>query len=391
MMPLEDILVLDLSRAGPGPYATMLLADFGARVIRVEDTQEGDPLRHLYHVGGVGAGHLVFNRNKESLGLNLKEPRGREIFLKLARRADVLLESFRPGVMDRLGVGYQEVQALNPGIIYCAISGYGQDGPYRQRPGHDLNYISLAGMLGIIGQPGGPPVIPGVQIGDAAGGMFAALGILLSLRARERTGRGQFVDISMLDGVVSWLFEPLIKFLATGNSPRPGEERLSGGIPAYNIYRTRDDRYITLGILEPHLWRNLCQVLGKEDLLEYQFAEGPKGARAREELAAIFASRTLEEWGKMLEGADVCWAPVNTFQETFADPQVRQRELLVEVDHPIAGKMQQLGIPLKLSETPGALRRPAPAHGEHTLDILGELGCSQQEAQQLKEDGIIAF
>lgn len=391
MMALFGITVLDISRVGPGPYATMLLADFGARVIKIEDAQEGDALRHMYHIGGVGAGHLSFNRNKESVGINLKEPRGREVFLKLAAEADAVLESFRPGVMDRLGVGYKDVSAVNPKAIYCAISGYGQDGPYRLRPGHDLNYISLAGALGITGEPDGRPVIPGFQVGDAAGGMFAAFGILLALQAREKTGEGQYIDVSVMDGVAHWLFEPLIKFIATGRSPRPGEERLSGGIPAYNVYSTRDNRYITLGILEPHLWRNLCALLGREDLLDSQFTEGDAGTWAKEELAGIFARHTLKEWEEKLNKADVCWAPVMTFQETFDDPQVRHRQLLQELDHPVAGKIRVLGMPIKLSGTPGTLRSPAPAHGEQTQSILQDLGYSQDETRELRESGVVAF
>ncbi len=391
MMALEGILVLDVGRVGPGPYAGMLLADFGARVIKVEDALEGDHLRHLYHIGGIGAGHLIYNRNKESIGVNLKDPRGREIFMKLAQKADVVLESFRPGVVDRLGVGYQDVQVMNPGVIYCSISGYGQDGPYRDRPGHDLNYISIGGALGITGQPGGPPVIPGFPYCDASGGMFAVLGVLLALQARQRTGQGQFIDVSMMDGAVHWLFEPLIKFLSTGCSPLPGEERLSGAIAAYNVYRTKDGRYLSIGILEPHIWSNFCLLLGRPDLLDCQFDDGEAGARAKQYLAEVFAGHTLQEWEERLEGADVCWAPVKTFEETFDDPQVRHRELLVEQDHPVLGKIKVLGLPFKMSSTPGAVRKPAPAHGEDTLAILQGLGYHRQEAQELRAAAVVAF
>ncbi len=391
MMALDGILVLDVSRVGPGPYATMLLADFGARVIKVEDARQGDDIRHLYHINGIGAGHLVFNRNKESIGLNLKDPRGRQIFLDLAEKADVVLESFRPGVMDRLGVGYKDVQKVNPEVIYCSISGYGQDGPYRLRPGHDINYASVAGMQGMTGMPDGTPVIPGFQIGDASGGMFAVLGTLLALQARARTGKGQYLDVSMMDGTLHWLFEPLFQYLAAGHSPQPGVERLSGGIPSYNIYRTKDGKYISLGILEPHFWRNFCQLLEREDLLEHQSARGQAGDAARAEIAAIFETRTLEEWTQKLEGAEVCWASVTDLDGTFDDPQVRHRQLLVDDYHPVAGKIRQLGMPIKLTDTPGTIRKPAPAHGEHTVALMKELGRTHQEAEALRDAGVVTF
>ncbi len=391
MMALDGITVLDLSRVGPGPYATMLMADFGARVIKVEDARQGDDIRHLFHVNGIGAGHLVFNRNKESIGLNLKDPRGRAVFLELAEKADVVLESFRPGVVDRLGVGYEDIKAINPRVIYCSISGYGQDGPYRLRPGHDINYISVAGLLGMTGLPDGTPVMPGFQVGDASGGMFAALGTLLALRAREGSGTGQYLDVSMMDGSLHWLFEPFFKYLASGTSPRPGSERLSGGIPSYNIYRTKDGRHISLGILEPHFWRNLCELLQREDLLEYQSVVGEKAAYAKAELAAIFAARTLDEWREKLDGVEVCWAPVSTFDEAFDDPQVQHRGLLIEDSHPVAGKIRQLGMPIRLSGTPGEVGGPAPAHGEHTVAIMAELGHTPEEAHALRHDGVLAF
>lgn len=376
---------------GPGPYATMLLADFGARVIKVEDAEHGDPTRQDYRINGTGAGHLIFNRNKESIGVNLKDPAGREIFLKLAETADVILESFRPGVMDRLGIGYERIRSVKPDIVYCAISGYGQDGPYRLRPGHDLNYISLAGVQGIIGKPDGSPVIPGVQIADASAGMLAALGVLLALRVKEQTGEGQFVDISLMDAAIQCLFDPLTKFVASGKSPLPGVERLSGGMPAYNIYRTRDGRSISLGILEPHFWANLCRLVDREDLLDFPFVDGEEGSRVTAELAAIFANHTLEEWKVKLEETDICWAPVNTFEEVVSDPQVRHRGILSEESHPLAGKMIQLGTPIGLSVTPGGVRKPAPAHGEQTLDILASLGYSEQAARELRTRKVIFF
>src|SRR6185436_18722250 len=273
MRPLDGIKVLDLTRLLPGAVATMMLGDFGADVLKIEEPGTGDPARHSRAgIKQPGAYFLVTNRNKRSLTLNLKTAAGQEIFLKLAQQADVVIESFRPGVMERLGVGYEILQQHNPRLIYCAITGYGQEGPYRTKPGHDVNYISTAGVLSVIGAKDGPPLIPGVQLADLAGGsLHAVIGVLLALQARERTGAGQMVDVSMMDGVLSLLYVPFASYLANGAAPLRGNEGLSGKYACYQLYETKDGRYLSLGALEPKFWEHACRVLGREDFIARQF------------------------------------------------------------------------------------------------------------------------
>ncbi|MFQ6057474.1 MAG: CaiB/BaiF CoA transferase family protein [Anaerolineae bacterium] len=382
--PLEGITVLDLSRLLPGPFCSLLLADLGAQVIKVEDPAGGDYLRWMEpFINGESAPFLALNRNKKSLALNLKSERGREIFLRLAEKADVVLEGFRPGTVERLGAGYETVRAVNPSIVYCSLTGYGQDGPYRQRAGHDVNYLALAGVLGLTGPKDGPPVIPAVQIADLSGGMYAALGILAALWARERTGQGQYVDVAMLDGVISWLVLLAAQHFA-GFMPGRGDWLLSGGVPCYNVYQTRDGSYMALGALEPKFWAAFCQGVGREDLIPRQF-----DAQATAEMQAIFRGRTREAWVAFAQEVDCCLEPVLGLDEVFAHPQVAQREMRVQVEHPRLGRMAQLGLPLKFSATPGSIRSPAPRLGEHTAEILESLGYEQGEIQALREAGVV--
>jgi crotonobetainyl-CoA:carnitine CoA-transferase CaiB-like acyl-CoA transferase len=393
MRPLEGIKILDLTRLLPGPYGTMLLGDLGAEVIKVEEPERGDYARwNPPQINGVGSRHLLLNRNKKSLTLNLKVPEGKAVLRRMVEQgADVLIEQFRPGVMERLGVGYRDLEKINPRIIYCSLTGYGQDGPYRDLAGHDLNYIGIAGVLGLTGQKGGSPVIPGIQIADLiGGGLYAVIGILSALMARQKTGRGQYVDISMLDGVVSLLPDSAALYFAEGKAPRAGERRLGGGLPQYQVYQTQDGKYLAVGALEEKFWANLCRLIGKPEWDEQIPREGePRCEEIQKELARIFQTKTRKEWLGLLMNEDTCVSAVQSLDEVFEDPHVRSRQMLVETTHPKAGRVRQIGVPIKFSETPGEIRRPAPEIGEHTEEILGQLGYASEEIDRLRRTGVI--
>jgi len=392
---LADVKVLDLSRLLPGGFCSLLLADFGADVLKVEDTGMGDYIRWSppYHEGAEdtakSALFLALNRGKRSMRLDLKSEAGREVLLRLAREHDVLLESFRPGVMERLGVGYERLRDENPQLVYCAISGYGQDGPYTGRSGHDMNYLGLNGLLGLTGDAGGPPVQPGGQIADLGGGaLMAAFGILAALRERDRSGEGQLVDVSMFDGSLSWLALVAAKYLADGGVPRRGEPELSGGLVCYRPYACRDG-WVTLGALEPKFWQAWCRGVGREDLVEKQF-ERP-GSDAHAEVERIFLERTRDEWQAFASEHDCCLEPVLDLDEALDSELVKAREMVVKLDQPgAASPVSLLGVPVKLSRTPGAPAGPGPALGEHTTDVLSSLGYSAEEIDSLLESGAAA-
>jgi len=389
--PLTGMKILDLSRLLPGPYCSLMLGDLGADVLKIEDPKLGDYMRWWGpRVNKQSAFFLMVNRNKKSMKLNLKTDWGRDIFFRLVRQHDVLLEGFRPGVMERLGLGYEALKEENPGLIYCAITGYGHTGPYRDRAGHDLNYLSLAGVLGTIGPKGGPPVIPGVQIADIGGGaMLAALGILAAYIARQETGKGQFIDVSMLDGSFAWLTVPLGKTLADGEDPKPGDSFLTGRYACYRIYETKDGRYMGLGALEPQFWEAFCKLVNREDLVGYQFAEGEKQTHLISEVSGIFKEKTRQEWIGFLKDTDCCCEPVNSVSEALMDSQLLAREMILEADHPTEGRLKQIGIPVKFSETPGSLRLAPPNHGEHTQEILKGLGYEDGEISDMEKEGVI--
>ncbi|MCC7103845.1 MAG: CoA transferase [Chloroflexi bacterium] len=388
MSALAGLRVLDLTSLLPGPLATMILADFGADVIKVERPGMGDPSRTTQPlVDGISPRHAMLNRNKRAVTLNLKHPEGRSVFLDLVRTADVLLEGFRPGVMERLGLGYETLREVNPRLVYCAISGYGTSGPYRDDAGHDLNYLSLSGMLAMSGSE--PPAMPPTQIADVAGGSLpAVVGILLAVLARQHTGLGQRVDISMFDGAFSLLVEALAYEVA-GQIARRGQTRLTGRYPCYNLYPTRDGKHLAVGALERKFWENLCAVLGRPDLLERQFAEGHEGEAAITSLRATFQERTRDEWTALCDGKDTCCTPVLEVAEAFDSAQVRERGLLVRVDHLEAGSLLQLASPVQLGSTPACYDRLAPSLGQDTDAILEELGCSPERIATLKADGAV--
>jgi crotonobetainyl-CoA:carnitine CoA-transferase CaiB-like acyl-CoA transferase len=395
-LPLEGLRVLDLTRLLPGGFCSLMLADFGADVVKVEDTGAGDYVRWAPPVysgvdsSAASALFLSLNRGKRSIRIDLKSPSGKDVLLRLVRNADVLLESFRPGVMDRLGVGYERLSQENPGLVYCAITGYGQDGPGRERSGHDLNYLGLNGILGLSGEVGGPPVSSAAQIADLGGGaLMAVAGTLIALRERDRSGQGQLVDCSMFDGSLSFLVMLAAEMLAGGPTPRRGELRLAGGLACYRPYACADG-YVTLGALEPKFWSAFCRGVGREDLLERAF--DPPGSETHAALRAIFAERTREEWRAFAAEHDCCLEPVLDLDEALDGDLVAAREMVVELDQPGADRpVRLLGLPFKLSRTPGDPKRaPGPALGEHTRDVLGEAGYTRAEIDALLEAGAVA-
>jgi crotonobetainyl-CoA:carnitine CoA-transferase CaiB-like acyl-CoA transferase len=355
-------------------------------VIKVEEPVRGDYIRWSPPmVGGESAAHRALNRGKRSITLNLKAPEGADLLNRLARGADVLVESFRPGVLDRLGVGFEVLADENPRLVYCAITGYGQDGPYRDRAGHDINYVGYGGVLSLTGPPGGDPVLPGVQVGDlGGGGMLAALGIVAALMARSGTGRGRFVDVSMLDGVLSWLPVQAAGYLATGEVPGPGATPLTGALACYRLYRTGDGRHLTVGALEPRFWQALCEALDCPDLVDDQYGPSERQAEMASRLQAIFLERGRDDWLQAL-GETPCVGPVNDLAEALADPQVRHRGMVAEV----AGAAIGPGSPLKFAgQSPGRLR-PAPGLGEHTAEVLARVGLGEDELSELRARGVL--
>jgi len=372
--PLRNLKLLDLSRQLPGPFCSMMLADLGVDVLVVASPK--DPM---------GLGMPIVQRNKRHMTLNLKDERGLDIFRKLVADADIVLEGFRPGVTTRLGIDYDAVAAINPRAIYCSISGYGQDGPYRDKVGHDLNYLGYSGVLGVSGAAGGPPQVMPVQVADIGGGaLMAVVGILAALAAREHTGRGQFVDISMMDGSVIWNAFHQLMFFVTGQEPARGRTQLTGHNPCYAVYETKDGKYVTVGALEPHFWANLCNHLGVPELIADQFAEGAR----REEMFAIlrekFLAKTRDEWVAEFEPIDICFGPVNSIEEAFHDPQIQARNLI----HKIAN-LTLVGSPVKLSDTPTAVPSAPPKFGEHTDATLRGLGMDQAAIDALRGDGVV--
>jgi alpha-methylacyl-CoA racemase len=391
---LGGVRVLDLSRLLPGGFCSLLMADLGAEVLKVEDTGMGDYVRWAepkYEGADQSADSALFlslNRGKRSIRINLKEERGREVLLRLAREYDVLLESFRPGVLDRLGVGYERLREENPGLVYCAISGYGQDGPYRDRSGHDMNYLGLIGMLGLTGEPDGPPVQPAGQIADIGGGaLMAAFGILAALRERDRSGEGQLVDVSMADGALSWLAMVAGRYFCDGHVPERGKLELAGGLICYRPYECKDG-WVSLGALEPKFWTNWCNGVGRPDLVEKQFE--PPGSKVHEEVQGIFKDRSRDDWQRFASDYDCCLEPVLDLDEALESELVQAREMVVELDQPGTDGVKQLGVPVKLSRTPGGPDAPGPVLGEHTREVLAGLGYSESDVGELEESGAVA-
>lgn len=392
MMALEGITILDRSQMGPGPYCTMLLADMGADVIRVDPGGGRSAESRFPFPPGEEDRMRAYDaeeRNKRSIILDLRVEGARQVYYRLAERADVILEQSRPGAPERLGVGYDAIKEKNPRIVYCAITGYGQTGPYRDLVGHDINYISIGGALGIMGPEAGPPAIPSNIVADyAAGGMMAAIGILSALMARQKTGRGQFVDISMTDGVLSMMHVMASMYFITGMAPQRGKDMLTGGVPFYNVYETKDGKYISVGAIESWFYQNLCSLLGRDDLAASQWSL-EKIEETASTFRQLFLTKTRDEWVALMKQKDTCTAPVYSMDEVLSDPQIVDRGMVVELDHPRVGKVKQVGIPIRLSETPGTIRRFPPRRGEHTEEVLLELGYDQEFIDGLKAEGAI--
>jgi crotonobetainyl-CoA:carnitine CoA-transferase CaiB-like acyl-CoA transferase len=388
--PLAGVRVLDLTRLLPGGYATLLMADMGADVVKVEEPGKGDYIRWTPPlVGEFSSGHIALNRNKRSVSLNLKTDEGKELLLRLVDRFDVLIESFRPGVMDRLGLGWSTLRETNPSLVYCAITGYGQDGPRAQEAGHDVNYAAYAGMLSIVGEEDGRPVIPGVQVGDlAGGGMASVIAILAALHRRHETGRGDFCDIAMSDGIVSWLSIHASEFFASGEVPHREQMHLSGRYPCYRIYPASDG-WLSVGALEPQFWAALCETIDRPDLAGDAFALGDRRDEVIGELTTVFAAKTRAQWMESFRGRDVCVAPVNNFEEAFADDQLAHREMAVEVDLPDGSSIRQVGNPLKFAASTSARRMPPPRLGEHTNEVLAEIDVNADQLDALRTQGVV--
>lgn len=394
--PLQGIKILDLTKLAPGPHCTMILGDLGADIIRVEEP--GEPTgRRAEQAGGskVAAPRPsasptnALARNKRSIGLNLKSGPGKEIYLRLAQRADVVVEEFRPGVAKRLGVDYETLSVRNPRLIYCAVTGFGQNGPYRDLVGHDLNYIATAGALSLIGRKGQMPTIPLNLLADyAGGGMHAAIGVLAALLARHQTGRGQYVDIAMLDGTMLLLAQTLSTYYANHKIPERGTMPVDGGAPFYNMYETKDGKVITIGSMEPWFYANLLRALKCEQYLGDQYNRA-KWPEMQEEFAKTFGTRTRDEWWEILTKADICTGKMLTLDELEHDPQIRARNMIVEVETPAGDKVKQVGISVKLSETPGSIRSLAPRLGQHTEAILADLGYKPEQVARWREEGAI--
>jgi crotonobetainyl-CoA:carnitine CoA-transferase CaiB-like acyl-CoA transferase len=391
--PLDDLLVVDLTRALAGPYCTMMLADLGARVVKVETPDGGDDTRGwgppFYN--GESAYFLSINRNKQSVTLNLKDPRGRDLLLRLVRRADVLVENFRPGAMDRLGLGYASVHEIAPRVVYCSISGFGQTGAYRERAAYDLIVQGMGGIMAITGEPDGAPMRVGVAIADICAGMFAAYGILAALRVRERTGAGQWVDAAMLDGQVAWMTYMAANYFATGeNPPRVGSAHLN--LVPYQPFPTRDG-FINVAVGSEGLWHKFCEALAIPIAGDPRFATNADRVANRavllDLLFPVFARRTTTDWVERLLRAGVPAGPIYRMSEVMEDPQVRDRAMVVEVEHPKTGRIRVNGVPLKFSETPGGVVSPPPMLGEHSEVVLRELGCEAAEIAGLRRDGVV--
>ena len=372
--------VLDLSRLLPGPYCSRILADFGFEVIKVERPGEGDWVRNVPPFkDGVSTLFQALNHSKKSLTLDLKSEAGREIFLEFVETADVLLESFRPGVMARLGLDYERLSKTNPRLVYCSLTGFGNHGAYRDRPGHDLNYIGLSGLLDLIGVRDGPPVIPGAQIADIGGALWALVGIQQALLEREWNGVGQRVDTSLLGAALSFL--QVAKAQETGGAPMtPGASDLTGGWACYQVYATKDGKYMTLGALEPKFWENFCQAVGREDLVGEQFAQAVKGEPVYDELCSLFRSRARNEWVDLLADVEACCEPLYSLEEALDSEPVRALGMLAG-DHILPG--------VRLSERDVSPPATAPALGEHTQPLLAELGYTADQISALQAQRII--
>jgi crotonobetainyl-CoA:carnitine CoA-transferase CaiB-like acyl-CoA transferase len=391
-LPLEGIKVLDLSRYLPGPFATQILADFGADVIKVEDPKGGDLGRTLTPViEGESARFPTVNRNKRSITLDLKQDAGKEIFRKLVAQADVVVDQFRPGVMKKMGLDYDSLKKINKGIIYCAITGYGLTGPMKNAAGHDLNYLNLAAVTGLTGVYKGRPAMSGVQIADIAGGtLYSVIGILLALASREKTGEGQLVDVAMLDCSISLLAYTLGEWAGWGRLPELGNDVLTGGYACYNVYETKDGKHVSLGAVEDKFWAEFCQKIDRAEYIKPQWNAALQ-PDIQADVRAIMLTKTRDEWVEFFAQSDICFTPVLTMEEMCNHPQVIAREMILKLPN-FKGSGRDIpltGVPIKLSGTPGEAVLSFPKLSEHTELVLKQAGYTQEELDNFKKSGVI--
>lgn len=382
--PLRGVRVLDLTRLLPGPVCSLHLADLGADVIKIEDTGAGDYVPPMLRA--------IINRNKRAIRIDLKQDAGREVFCRLARDADIVIEGFRPGVVERLGIGYEALSPLNPKLVYCSISGYGQTGPYRDAPGHDVNYGGFTGVADQIGYDATSPALSNVPLADLMGGSLTALmGIQAALFDAHRTGRGRYVDLSISDGMLAHAVIPLATLGAHGHTYPAGKDTLSGGLPCYGLYRTRDDRFMAVGALERKFWLRFCDLIMREDLKEkHRSPDASVNAAVHAELTALFSARDQSEWAEIFRDNDCCVTPVLKLEEALHHEQFRARGMVLETEHPTYGPVTQAACPVRMSDFEFALRRHAPLQGENTDEVLREAGLGEGEIGALRESRAVA-
>lgn len=386
---LDGIKIVDLTNVGPGAHCTRILADLGADIVRIVEARSvvEKQGRRQWKAPIWAYG---MRRNTRPLGLDLKREEGLAVFFKLLEAADVVMVGLRPSAAERLGVHYDAVKKANPRVVYASLTGFGADGPYRDVAGHDINYQSIGGVVGLTGHADGPPTIPGATAADSAGGgMHAAIAILAAVISQRATGKGQFVDVSATDGIVNMLCVAIDEYLATGAEPKRGAALLTGLHPWYNIYETADGKYVSVGAIEAHFYANLCRLMGLEDLIPHQYAEGEKKEEIFRRFAEVFRTRTRDEWVSLLMEADTCTAPVYAISELVSDPNLLHRRMIIEVDHPAEGKMKQAGFMVKLSETPGEVKHVDPQPADFTEEILTEAGLSPARIDALREAGVV--
>ncbi len=387
---LEGIRVLDLSQLLPGSLCSQMLADLGADVIKVENPRGGDSFRHARPlVGKDGSFFHIANRNKRSMTVNLKERAGLDIALRMIPDTDVLIENFRPGVIEKMGLGYEKLKEINPRLVYCSLTSFGQDGPYRDRPAHDLNVLSISGILDLLGHREESPIVPVVQIAGVSGSLHAVIGILASLFSRERSGRGQCIDASILDSLSPFLSLVMSQYLTDRILHRRGEPSLGGGSANYNVYRTKDGKYISLGCVEEKFWAGFCRAVNREDMIGDIHAPPPRQKEIIAEVRTIFAQRSQQEWLEILAGSDTCFAPVNDLEEALRDRQITHRGMWFKGGHPAEGEVPQQAFPVKFSDYQPGWKSHPPGLGEHTREILKEIGYQEDAVDDLAERGII--
>ena len=381
MKPLQGVRILDLSRLVPGPYCTRLLCDMGAEVIKVEEPGRGDYIRSLPpYENGVGVAFEMLNRGKKSIALNLETKQGQEILSRLVTRADVFLEGFRPGTTKKLGCDFESLRKSNPLIVYCSLTGFGQTGPYKDLPGHDINVIALSGFLSLNGPE---PTIPSLQVGDLAGGMLAALTITTALFARQRTKQAQYIDASILDALLSWLAIPLA--LQLGGDPR----MLGGDSPFYRLYRARDSKLLALGAIESKFWEGVCKLIKRPDILPDQYSREPRRTEVIKAIESAFLTKTADEWLRIMSENNLPCTPILSLEEVTRDPQARSRQMILEKDPSVSSRVSYVGNPCKISDLGQVDLSPSPRLGEHTAELLREIGYSSSTIQSFIEAGVV--